>query len=410
MYFYVQIVDFWKEALILSSLHHLDCISFYGIVCDGPNGSLAAVKQHTLVSGGVRGTLPWMAPELLSGKSHMVSKKIDVYSFRIVMWELLTRDEPYGDMHCASIIGTFLHTHHISLSDSVDWTAMDNKQQKRQKIFLGCGKCSGGYNLGDREQLITSNNPTWCDSEWKALMGSCWSADPTEKPFKFRENIDIAYLLLYVYDIILTTYSSTFLQKLISSLHGEFAMTNLGSHSYFLCVFAQSYSASLFLSHNTYVEELLERAHKQKYNPCRTLIDTDSKFGRNGDLESNPTTLYHSLAGALQYLTCTRHGLSYYVQWVCLYMRNLWEPHFSTLNCILQYVWGIINYGLELHVCTNAQLTAYTNANWAGFPFTWRSTSGHCAFLGYNMLFNWQKKVTVVAQSALSTHSNTKIS
>jgi hypothetical protein len=36
------------------------------------------VKQHTLVSGGVRGTLPWMAPELLSGKSDMVSEKVIV--------------------------------------------------------------------------------------------------------------------------------------------------------------------------------------------------------------------------------------------------------------------------------------------------------------------------------------------
>ncbi|GJV92478.1 hypothetical protein Tco_1540291 [Tanacetum coccineum] len=36
---------------------------------------------------------------------------------------------------------------------------------------------------GDREQLITSNNPTWCNPEWEALMGSCWSADPTERPF-----------------------------------------------------------------------------------------------------------------------------------------------------------------------------------------------------------------------------------
>ncbi|GKE69338.1 ribonuclease H-like domain-containing protein [Tanacetum coccineum] len=59
--------------------------------------------------------------------------------------------------------------------------------------------------------------------------------------------------------------------------------------------------------------ELLERAHMPKYNPCRTPIDTDSKFGRNGDLESDPTTLYQSLADALQYLTFTRHGLSYYV-------------------------------------------------------------------------------------------------
>jgi len=31
--------------------------------------------------------------------------QIDVYSFGIVMWELLTGDEPYADMHCASIIG-----------------------------------------------------------------------------------------------------------------------------------------------------------------------------------------------------------------------------------------------------------------------------------------------------------------
>ncbi|GMH16638.1 hypothetical protein Nepgr_018479 [Nepenthes gracilis] len=180
------IEDFWKEALILSSLHHPNVVSFYGVVRDGPDGSLATVtefmvngslkqylrkkdrtidrrkrliiamdtafgmeylhgkdivhfdlkcenllvnmrdphrpvckigdmglskvKQHTLVSGGVRGTLPWMAPELLSGKSSMVTEKIDVYSFGIVMWELLTGDEPYADMHCASIIGGIVNS------------------------------------------------------------------------------------------------------------------------------------------------------------------------------------------------------------------------------------------------------------------------------------------------------------
>ncbi|KAK4257673.1 hypothetical protein QN277_007234 [Acacia crassicarpa] len=210
------IADFWKEALILSSLHHPNVVSFYGIVRDGPDGSLATltefmingslkqflhkkdrtidrrkrliiamdaafgmeylhgknivhfdlkyenllvnmrdpqrpvckigdlglskVKQHTLVSGGVRGTLPWMAPELLSGKSSMVSENIDVYSFGIVMWELLTGDEPYADMRCASIIG-------------------------------------GIVNNTLRPQI-----PTWCDPEWKSLMESCWASDPAERP------------------------------------------------------------------------------------------------------------------------------------------------------------------------------------------------------------------------------------
>ncbi|XWS52178.1 hypothetical protein CRYUN_Cryun11dG0044600 [Craigia yunnanensis] len=156
------IADFWKEALILSSLHHPNVVSFYGIVRDGPDGSLATVtefmvngslkqflqkkdrtidrrkrliiamdaafgmeylhgknivhfdlkcenllvnmrdpqrpvckigdlglskvRQHTLVSGGVRGTLPWMAPELLSGKSNMVSEKVILYTDHRKSW------------------------------------------------------------------------------------------------------------------------------------------------------------------------------------------------------------------------------------------------------------------------------------------------------------------------------------
>ena len=38
---------------------------------------LSKVKQQTFVSGGVRGTLPWMAPELLNGSSSFVTDKVD---------------------------------------------------------------------------------------------------------------------------------------------------------------------------------------------------------------------------------------------------------------------------------------------------------------------------------------------
>lgn len=37
---------------------------------------LSKIKRNTLVTGGVRGTLPWMAPELLNGSSSKVSEKV----------------------------------------------------------------------------------------------------------------------------------------------------------------------------------------------------------------------------------------------------------------------------------------------------------------------------------------------
>lgn len=40
---------------------------------------LSKVKHQTMVSGGVRGTLPWMAPELLNGSSSMVTEKVSAY-------------------------------------------------------------------------------------------------------------------------------------------------------------------------------------------------------------------------------------------------------------------------------------------------------------------------------------------
>ncbi|GJZ66640.1 ribonuclease H-like domain-containing protein [Tanacetum coccineum] len=52
--------------------------------------------------------------------------------------------------------------------------------------------------------------------------------------FIFHKGQDTTYLLLYVDDIILTASSTSFLQRIISLLHAEFAMTDLGPLNYFL--------------------------------------------------------------------------------------------------------------------------------------------------------------------------------
>ncbi|XP_021741872.1 uncharacterized protein LOC110708075 isoform X2 [Chenopodium quinoa] len=109
-------------------------------ICKVGDLGLSKVKCQTLISGGVRGTLPWMAPELLSGSSSLVSEKVDVFSFGIVLWELLTGDEPYADLHYGAIIG------------------------------------------GIVSNTLRPSVPVNCDPDWRSLMERCWAADPSQRP------------------------------------------------------------------------------------------------------------------------------------------------------------------------------------------------------------------------------------
>ncbi|GJV84932.1 reverse transcriptase domain-containing protein [Tanacetum coccineum] len=116
--------------------------------------------------------------------------------------------------------------------------------------------------------------------------------------FVYHFGPDIAYLLLYVDDIILTASSRALIQRIISSLHGGFAMTDLGALNYFLGISTQRTASGLFLSQSKFAKEILERAHMQHCNPCKTHVDTESKIGPQGDPVTVPT-LYRSLVGAL---------------------------------------------------------------------------------------------------------------
>ncbi|GKB69622.1 ribonuclease H-like domain-containing protein [Tanacetum coccineum] len=72
-------------------------------------------------------------------------------------------------------------------------------------------------------------------------------------------------------------------------------------------------------------------------------------------------------------------------------MHDPREPHFAALKRILRYVRGTMDFGLQLYASATTSLVGYTDADWAGFPSTCRSTSGYCVFLGDNLL-SWSAK------------------
>nr|GEZ15787.1 hypothetical protein [Tanacetum cinerariifolium] len=132
------------------------------------------------------------------------------------------------------------------------------------------------------------------------------------------------------YNALVKNASSIYLlQQVITSLHNEFDMTDIGALNYFLGISTTRHSAGLFLSQKQYPIELLARAHMTNCYPSRTLVDTDSKLDPKGVPVQDPT-LYRSLAGGLQYLIFTRPDISYAVQQICLYMH---DPHADWIGC-----------------------------------------------------------------------------
>jgi len=81
-------------------------------------------------------------------------------------------------------------------------------------------------------------------------------------------------------------------------------------------------------------------------------------------------------------------------------MHDPREPHLALIKRILRYVKGSLSAGLQLGTGAADQLTAYSDADWAGCPDTRRSTSGFCVYLGDNLVSWSSKRQTTVSRSS----------
>lgn len=131
--------------------------------------------------------------------------------------------------------------------------------------------------------------------------------------FTFRQGTTTAYLFLNVDDIILTTSSAALREHIISELKAEFPMNNLGHLSYFLGIAVTRSPSSMLLSQSKYAQEILDRAGMSYCKPTATPVDTNSKLSADSGPPVSDVTMYHSLVGALQYLTFTRPDIPYAV-------------------------------------------------------------------------------------------------
>lgn len=112
----------------------------------------------------------------------------------------------------------------------------------------------------------------------------------------------------------------------------------------FFSIEATLFSSSLHLTQTKYVVSILECTNKKDCKPCGSPTSFGKKLSSfNGDaLSDSSTAEYHTMVGALQYLTFTRPGITYDVQQVCQFMHKPTTLHLQVVKRILWYIEGTL--------------------------------------------------------------------
>nr|GEV77939.1 retrovirus-related Pol polyprotein from transposon TNT 1-94 [Tanacetum cinerariifolium] len=114
----------------------------------------------------------------------------------------------------------------------------------------------------------------------------------------------------------------------------------------------------------------------------------------DADLSGTPVgqTKYHSMVGALMYLTASRPNIMHATCYCARYQAKPTEKHLTAVKRIFRYLKDTIHMGLWYAKDTGFELTDFLDSDHAGCLDSRKSTSGSIQFLGGDKLVSWSSK------------------
>ncbi|GJV73824.1 retrovirus-related pol polyprotein from transposon TNT 1-94 [Tanacetum coccineum] len=147
----------------------------------------------------------------------------------------------------------------------------------------------------------------------------------------------------------------------------------------------------IFIIQSKYALESLKKYGIESSNLVDTPMVEKSKLDEDTQGKAVDPTHYHGMVGTLMYLTASRPDLTFAVCMCARYQAKPTEKHLHAVKRIFKYLRGTVNRGLWYPNDSSIALTAYANADHAGFQDTRRSTSGCMQLLG-DRLVSWSSK------------------
>ncbi|GJR76371.1 retrovirus-related pol polyprotein from transposon TNT 1-94 [Tanacetum coccineum] len=232
----------------------------------------------------------------------------------------------------------------------------------------------------------------WYDELSKFLLQNHFfkgTIDPMQIIRRFDDDISVVHV--YVDDIIFGSTNPRYTQLFADLMKSRFEMSMMGEMTFFVGLQVNQSPRGIFINQSNYVLEILKKYGMKTCDPVGTPMEIKDKL----DLDKNGTpvdaTKYHSMIGALMYLTSSRPDIVHATCLCARYQAKPTEMHLKEVKRIFRYLQGTINMGLWYTKDYGFELTGFSDADYARCKDTFKSTSGGTQFLGEKFM-SWSSK------------------
>ncbi|GJV09857.1 retrovirus-related pol polyprotein from transposon TNT 1-94 [Tanacetum coccineum] len=214
---------------------------------------------------------------------------------------------------------------------------------------------------------------------------------------------DILVVQVYVDDIIFGSTHPRHIQLFSDLMQSRFKMSLMGEMTFFLGLQVNQSPCGIFINQSKYMLETLKKYGMESCDPVGTPMEIKDKLDRDQHGSPVDAMKYHSMIGALMYLTSSRPDIAHATCLCARYQAKPTKKHLKEVKRIFRYLWGIVNTGLWYTKDSGFELTGFSDADYAGCKDTFQSTSGGAQFLSEKLVMQY----TILCQYT-TFHSHSK--
>lgn len=207
---------------------------------------------------------------------------------------------------------------------------------------------------------------------------------------------EIALLLLFVDDLLITGNASSKIDEVKAQLSHKYKMKDLGKVTRYVGIDFVDTNNGMFIHQFAYCQSLLKDFDMQD---CKgAAIPLPEGLDVSGATSSPEVEITHycQLVGKLIYLTNTRPDLAYAVGILSRFMSAPQQNHLDAARHVLRYIKSTSDFGLFYPRSTTLSLTGYTDFDHAACKDTRRSIGAYLfQFAGGTVTWSSKRQSTI---------------